>query len=104
MSVIHLVPKDFINQLASSPNHVLIDVREDHEYEDFNLGGINIPMGDLLSRIDEVKDYQNLFLCCKSGKRSQAIAFHLKNKMKDKAVYSLDGGLEAYQKTINVSV
>lgn len=104
MSVIHLAPKEFINHLDSSSKPILIDVREDHEFEDFNLGGINIPMGDLLNRLNELNSYSNLFLCCKSGKRSQAIAFHLKNRMNEKNIYSLAGGLEAYQKTIDVSI
>lgn len=104
MNTINLAPEDFLNQLKNSSNYLLIDVREDYEYEDFNIGGLNIPMGDLLNRLDEIKSYQTLFLCCKSGKRSQAIAFHLEKKMDKKTIYSLAGGLEAYQKTINAAI
>ena len=34
----------------------LIDVREEHEYEDDNLGGILIPLGEIPDRLDELED------------------------------------------------
>ena len=33
----------------------LIDVREEHEYEDDNLGGILIPLGEIPDRLDELE-------------------------------------------------
>jgi rhodanese-related sulfurtransferase len=51
----------------------LIDVREVHEYEDDNLGGLLIPLGDILDRIDEIEDWkeEEVLIHCRSGARSE---------------------------------
>jgi len=52
----------------------LIDVREAWEYEESNLGGINIPLMDLTSRMHEFEKEDVLVFYCHSGKRSQTAA------------------------------
>ena len=51
----------------------LIDVRETFEFEEFNLKGTLIPLGELPSRIDEIEHLKNeeIIVHCRSGKRSQ---------------------------------
>jgi rhodanese-related sulfurtransferase len=51
----------------------LIDVREDHEYDDDNLGGHLIPLGELPDRLDEIEDMmdQEVLVHCRSGARSE---------------------------------
>jgi len=51
----------------------LIDVRETFEFEEFNLNGTLIPLGELPSRIDEIEHLKNeeIIVHCRSGKRSQ---------------------------------
>jgi rhodanese-related sulfurtransferase len=51
----------------------LIDCREPHEYEDFNLGGKLIPLGRFHSfQVDELEDLKDeeVIVYCKSGNRS----------------------------------
>lgn len=51
----------------------LIDVREALEFHTFNIGGDNIPLGKLLTEVDELeyeKD-QELVLVCQRGLRSE---------------------------------
>lgn len=97
MNYFELVPLDFKNQMNVDENAVLIDVREEYEYEDENIGGINIPMGEVLSRVNDLKDSASIYLCCRSGKRSRAIALHLSKHVAPVKVYSLAGGIEAYK-------
>jgi rhodanese-related sulfurtransferase len=35
----------------------LIDVREQYEFDEFNLNGTLIPLGDLPGRLDEIEDW-----------------------------------------------
>jgi rhodanese-related sulfurtransferase len=51
----------------------LIDVREEHEYEDDNLGALLIPLGELPDRLDEIEDWkdQEVLVHCRSGARSE---------------------------------
>jgi len=50
----------------------LIDVREEHEYEEANLGGILIPLGTLPDRIEELEAWKDeeIVVHCRSGSRS----------------------------------
>jgi len=50
----------------------LIDVREPNEYEEDNIGGQLIPLGELPYRLDELDGLQDeeVIVHCRSGKRS----------------------------------
>lgn len=50
----------------------LFDVREPHEYEEFNIGATLIPLGDLPHRIEELADLKEneVIVHCRSGARS----------------------------------
>jgi len=50
----------------------LIDVREEWEFEEFNLNGKLIPLGQIPSRLDELNDLKDeeIIVHCRSGNRS----------------------------------
>lgn len=76
----------------------LIDVREQYEYDEYNLGGTLIPLGDLQSKIDDLDELKNqeVIVHCRSGARSGAAqAFLIKNGFTN--VRNLIGGAIAYQ-------
>lgn len=53
----------------------LIDVRETSEYADGHVpGAVSIPMGHLMSRLDELDRGAPVHLICASGNRSGAMA------------------------------
>ncbi|HEY0274405.1 MAG TPA: rhodanese-like domain-containing protein [Chitinophaga sp.] len=51
----------------------IIDVREPHEHEEFNIGGLLLPLGDIRSLqtepIDALKE-EEVIVYCRSGNRS----------------------------------
>ena len=50
----------------------LIDVREQYEYDEFNLGGDLIPVGTLPGKLEDLEDLKNeeVIVHCRSGARS----------------------------------
>jgi rhodanese-related sulfurtransferase len=50
----------------------LIDVREQFEYDEFNLGGKLIPLGTLPSNLEDLEDLKDeeIIVHCRSGARS----------------------------------
>ena len=63
--------KEKLNQ--SEPKVEVIDIREEYEYEDDNCGWKNIPMAQILPRVNEIpKDKEVVFVCI-SGKKASAI-------------------------------
>lgn len=62
------------SKLDQSEDFLFIDVREPHEYEEFNLGAWLIPLGSLMSHIRELEPHRNdeIVIHCRSGARSGA--------------------------------
>ena len=76
----------------------LIDVREEHEYEDDNLGGILIPLGEIPDRLDELEGMkeQEIYIHCRSGARSgKAKNFLISQGFE--GVHNVLGGIMAYR-------
>jgi molybdopterin/thiamine biosynthesis adenylyltransferase/rhodanese-related sulfurtransferase len=74
----------------------LIDIRTDKEREDFNIGGIHVPLDQLYSFIANVNKDVKTVLYCASGKRSGEAIKSIKKNFPDANVFSLDGGLKAW--------
>lgn len=51
----------------------LVDVREEYEYEEDNIGGLLIPLGEIADRLDELEHLKNeeVIVQCRSGRRSE---------------------------------
>lgn len=76
----------------------LIDVREDYEYEDDNLGGKLIPLGTLPDNLEELKPLkdQEIIIHCRSGARSGRAKEYL-NAQGFTNVRNVLGGIMAYR-------
>jgi rhodanese-related sulfurtransferase len=50
----------------------LFDVREEYEFDEFNIGATLIPLGELPNRLDEIEALKNeeILIHCRSGARS----------------------------------
>jgi rhodanese-related sulfurtransferase len=90
-------PQELKSKMNEDQDFLLIDIREPYEYEEFNLGGKLIPMGDLLDRIDELEDFREreIVVHCRSGKRSSA-ACEVLNNMGFEKIINLNGGVVAW--------
>lgn len=93
----NLISTQSLKSKIDNKEIVVIDVREKWEYEEENIGAMNIPLGDLPGKLTELDFCKNkeVIVHCKSGTRSnQAMKYLLKNGFKN--VWSLEGGIEAY--------
>lgn len=67
-----------VKQLINENKCTILDVRTKEEFEGGNVSGsINIPLGNIMSQLDEIKKMKTpLVICCASGARSgSAVAF-----------------------------
>ena len=77
---------------------VIIDVREEKERKvGFLSNDLNIPMGQVKSKMDSLDKSKNILVYCKSGTRSDRIADIL-SKNDFQKVSSLKGGFNAWLK------
>jgi len=84
------------DQLKNNKPIHLIDVREPYENEEFNIGGINIPLGDLMNHEEELKAMAktgDLVLYCRSGNRSTMAQKVLAARMGIENTINLRGGV-----------
>ncbi|RZK76625.1 MAG: thiamine biosynthesis protein ThiF [Pedobacter sp.] len=72
----------------------VIDVRENHEYEEYNIGGINIPLYQLKERLASFTKSKKIVFVCETGQRSK-IAVQLSKSISNVLVYSLTHGLSS---------
>ena len=60
----------------------LVDVREPSEHDEFNIGGILLPLGNIrVGEIDSIEDLRDkeVYLYCRSGNRSGQAALILES-------------------------
>jgi adenylyltransferase/sulfurtransferase len=82
----------------------LIDVREPHEYEISQISGSTlIPLGDLMTRVNELDSADQIVLQCRSGARS-AQAQHLLWEAGFRKTYNLVGGINRYARDVDPSI
>ncbi len=93
-------PKD-VRGLTESPNgEVIVDVREQNEFEESHLpGAVHVPRGHLESRIEgAARDKsQRVVLYCASGNRSALAAKTLKDELGYSNVESMTGGITLWK-------
>ena len=84
-------------KLDAKEEFVFIDVREPHEYQEFNLGAELIPLGTLpehVNKFEDSKDKEVVVHCRSGGRSANAQAFLQQQGFKN--VRNLTGGVLAW--------
>ncbi|WP_254562569.1 rhodanese-like domain-containing protein [Dyadobacter diqingensis] len=84
-----------MNELRQQPDSVVVDVRETWEFEEFNEGGINIPLAEIRQQRDLLSPYKNIIVLCTNGVRSKvaALDFCRVPEWHEKKIFHLHGGI-----------
>lgn len=93
----NLSPTDAVT-LINRSNAFVLDVRDDAEFASGHIAdAMHIPVGDLATRLGELKKYQNktILVNCQRGMRS-AKACDILRKAEFTQVHNLQGGLNAW--------
>lgn len=76
---------------------LLIDVREQWEYDEAHIPGITlIPINSVPSRLSEIPTDKTVVLACRSGNRSAQVFDYLKQQGYTN-IHNLQGGITAWQ-------
>jgi rhodanese-related sulfurtransferase len=95
-----ILPAELLGRLNAGEKFKLIDVREPHEHDEFDIGGTNIPITELPFRIAEIKTQEAdevLVLYCQSGNRSMLAQKLLATQFGIDNAYNLQGGINAWR-------
>jgi rhodanese-related sulfurtransferase len=93
----NITVQELKRRLSEGDKITLIDVREPHEHQEFNIGGKLIPLGNIPASIEDLLPHQDdeIVMYCRSGQRSgMAQQFLMQAGFKN--VLNLEGGMLAY--------
>lgn len=96
-SVVQTIKVADLKATLGDNQYQLIDVRSQPEHASFNIGGQNIPLIELLSSKIRVKTGRPIVFYCNSGNKSAVASKYVQSKNPGAHVYSLEGGMKAWQ-------
>lgn len=84
-----------LNTIVQMSEATIVDVREEWEYEEFNIGGMNIPLANIREKRHWLLAYEHIIVVCANGVRSRVAArdFCRAEQLQTKNIYHLKGGL-----------
>ncbi len=82
--------------IDSGADFQLIDVREPYEFEDANINGHLIPLGEIPNRYNEINKDKQVIVQCRSGARSANAIHFLEQNFGYTNLYNLEGGILAW--------
>ncbi len=80
----------------------LIDVREDYEHHEFNVGGLLLPLGSITQNISLIEKEKPVIVYCRRGVRSQIAIQRLEQKYPFTNLLNLEGGMESWKKEFSL--
>ena len=80
---------------------LLLDVREPWEFDICHIeGSINLPMGQIPQRVDDLPESDEIVVICHHGVRSQQVIRYLQGQM-SASLINLDGGVDAWAREVD---
>lgn len=89
-------PKELKQLKDENKDFQLIDVREQYEFDEVNMNGELIPMGEIMDNTDKISKDKQVIIHCRSGKRSATVISALESQHGFTNLYNLKGGILAY--------
>lgn len=105
----HFSPKELYEYLTlSGSNPLLLDVREQWEFEYCNIkNSVLIPMGDLPSKLNalesDVGHEKDIIMICHHGIRSRQMGYYME-QAGFKNITNLDGGVEQWAEDVDATM
>lgn len=89
---------------TSAENLMLLDVREPYEYEYGHLPALNIPLGELADRLEEIPRTGNVVVYCRAGSRSMQAIRYLASEHGYTNLMNLRGGLLGWKLEVDPEI
>lgn len=96
-----LSPESLHEKLNNAAQPLLIDVREDWEFETCHIeGSRHLPMSQIVAAMDTLDKEAETVVICHHGTRSQQVAQYLESQGFNN-IYNLDGGIDAWARMVD---
>ncbi|MDG1330685.1 MAG: rhodanese-like domain-containing protein [Crocinitomicaceae bacterium] len=91
----YLSVEEIFNEVESG-KMVILDVRDQYEFDICSINSLQIPMDELFGRLDELPRDKAIAVMCRSGKRAEAVANILITEHDFSNVVVMKGGILAW--------
>lgn len=102
--MIFLSAAEINNRLKINENLTIIDIREPYELDVCSIGCRNIPMGNVVDHINELKSFETIVLMCRSGKRAESVANWLESDFNFSDIIVMEGGIIQWKEQVDSSI
>ena len=92
--------KQLREKIAGKEDIILVDVRENYEHDEFNIGGLLIPLADIIGNAAQIPKDKMVVIYCRKGIRSQIAIQRLEARFGFTNLVNLDGGLEKWKQIL----
>ena len=92
----------FLQLMEDPGSFMLVDVREEEEFEAFNIGGTLMPSSEFTTHQHAIPNDKPVVFICEHGIRSSFVIQRLQEKFGYTNLINLKGGLDLLKKTYTV--
>ena len=96
-----ITPAELKQLINDKIDFQLIDVREEYEFDEANINGELIPMGEIMDNIEKISKDKQVIIHCRSGKRSAGVINALESQHGFTNLFNLTGGILSYLEESN---
>jgi adenylyltransferase/sulfurtransferase len=93
-----ITQQEFVNLRDSNSDYQLIDVREAIEYQQFNIGGVHIPLSAITENVSLIRKDIPVIIHCQTGQRSMQAIMQLQSEFQFTNLLNLEGGIVGLDK------
>ena len=97
-----ITAKELKQLMDEKKDFQLIDVREEYEFDEVNIKGELIPMGEVMDNVEKISKDKQVVVHCRSGKRSATVIGALESQHGYTNLYNLKGGILAYIEEVGI--
>lgn len=97
----YISPERLATDLQNNETLILLDIRENYEYEVCKIQSLHIPMAEIPVRGMELKPEDRTVVICRTGSRASAVANYLEANFGFQNVEVLEGGIVAYAERVD---
>lgn len=96
----HITVQELKQKTSEGEHPFLLDVREHFEHEIFNIGGLLIPLAEVLNKSTNIPRDRPVIVYCRKGIRSQIAIQKLQDKGFSNLI-NLKGGVEKWNNDLD---
>lgn len=100
-----ITPTELKNKIDAKEDFQIIDTREAEKYAIAHIpGAVSMPQMELPSMLNQVEKDKTVVIYCIYGVKSEMVYIYLKDKLKIKDLFILEGGVFQYASEIDPSL